>query len=95
MHDTQLLLFDARAAQPPPRDPSVTEACEAKRLSRQCGQIIAAFRANGNRLTNDQLSRISRKYTSRISDARKCGYRIVVESRDFKTGLTVYLLTNP
>ncbi len=92
----QLDLFDA----PPepiadavePCDPSVT-AVEKHRLSRQSLEILALLRERD--ATNDELSKISRKYTSRISDLRKAGYPVVCLWLDRKTGLSMYHLATP
>lgn len=72
-----------------PCDPTVTSE-EAPRLSRQCQALLDRLRLG--RVSNDEMSRISRKYTSRVSDLRKAGYSIEVVSRDKKTGLVIYEL---
>jgi hypothetical protein len=96
MADYQMPLFESRAVSPPPCDPNVTEAVEAKRLSAQCRTMLDAFRAAGvDGMTNDDLARISRKYTSRISDLRAAGYEVRIIAQNFKTGLVVYRLFNP
>lgn len=43
-------------------------------------------------VTNDELSVIARKYTSRVSDLRKAGYTIVNYGLDRLTGLSYYRL---
>lgn len=62
------------------------------RLSRQTALIIETLRRGP--ATNDQLSRMSRKYTSRISDARAAGF--VIDCERMGGGLTKYhLLREP
>lgn len=64
---------------------------EAKpRLSRQCRLILDRLRQG--RVSNDELSRMARKYTSRLSDARKAGFDIRVVSQNHTTGLAFYAL---
>lgn len=63
---------------------------EQTRLSRQCADILA--RLQQGPATNDELSRISRKYTSRISDLRQRGYVVICTRQDHKSGLTEYRL---
>lgn len=60
------------------------------RLSRQCRKMLD--RLTQGPATNKDLAAISLKYTSRISDLRKAGYDIALQSHDFKTGETVYVL---
>ena len=71
-------------------DPAVDEQPEKKRISKQCALILARLREGP--ATNRELSEISLKYTSRISDLRNSGYVIEVVSRDHATGLVVYRL---
>ena len=63
---------------------------EVKRLSAQCQKILGLL--EGGPVTNDELSRISRKYTGRISELRAAGYVIRVLSHDHKSGLVTYEL---
>ena len=57
-------------------------------MSRQCSVILARLQ---NRLvSNEELSGIALKYTSRISDLRKREYDIRVVRRDYGTGLVWY-----
>ncbi len=87
---TQLSLFDR------PRTIEVNASLEpgdARRTANQTSQIIELLRNRD--ATNDELSAISRKYTSRVSDARKRGYDIRVVKRDYDSGLTVYRLFPP
>lgn len=56
-----------------PIDPTVV-AADVGRLRGQNGQILAALAESPR--TNAELSRISLKYTSRISDVRAAGYAI-------------------
>ena len=72
-----------------PCDPSVTPA-ERPRLSRQCQEMLDRLRLG--RASNDELARISRKYTSRTSDLRKAGYDVRCVMRDYSTGETWYEL---
>lgn len=71
-------------------DPKVRDSEETPRLSGQCQQILDRLKAG--RATNRDLSTLSLKYTSRISDLRASGHDVVVVSRDRKSGLTVYEL---
>jgi hypothetical protein len=82
---TQATLFDL----PPVAPASILEP-ERGRLSSQNERILAILRRGP--VSNDDLSRIARKYTSRLSDLRKAGYDVRVKSRDHKTGLVVYEL---
>lgn len=75
----------------------MTIACDPRvpadakpRLSTQCAEILALLATGA--ASNDQLSMIARKYTSRISDLRKAGYRIVNFDHNKKTGLAWYRL---
>lgn len=61
---------------------------EMARLSRQCQAIDQRLQAGP--ATNRELSAISLKYTSRISDLRDKGWDVRVVSRRHDTGLTVY-----
>lgn len=61
---------------------------DAPRLSRQCALILEMLTLRPH--TNDELSRVSRKYTSRISDLRANGY--AVECARLDGGLTMYAL---
>ena len=85
----QLNLFDppATAAAPPPRDPHVAPQDE-RRLTGQNGVILSLLRQGS--CTNDELARISRKYTSRISDLRAAGHKVVCTR--LQGGLTLYTL---
>lgn len=70
-------------------NPSV-DAREAPRLSRQCLAILDRLRLG--RVSNDELSRIARKYTGRISEIRQAGYPVEVVERHWDTGLVWYAL---
>jgi len=49
----------------------------AGRVDNQCAKILALLKARGNQgATNYELARIALKYTSRISDLRKLGWRV-------------------
>ena len=92
---SQGLLFDAppaKATAPkPPAPPAVDPiAVEGKRLSRQCQAILERLQAG--RASNDELSRIARKYTGRISDLRAAGHKVKLVERNHETGLTWYEL---
>lgn len=63
---------------------------EAPRLSRQCRAILERLRRGT--ATNSELSTISLKYTSRISELREAGYNVRVVERDHVTGRVVYRL---
>ena len=63
---------------------------ERKRLSDQCSLILG--RLMQGMVTNDELSRISRKYTGRISDLRKRGHDIRCVKQNRATGLSYYCL---
>lgn len=84
-------LFDRPADPGPilPCDPSAP-ALAVPRLSRQCRDILERLRRGPG--TNTELARIALKYTSRISDLRKHGYVVEVQSHDHSTGLVVYAL---
>lgn|GEM_PF-2515258 len=58
----------------PATDPNVRPA-DAKRLSGQNAAVLARLRAGP--ATNAELAGIALKYTSRVSDLRQHGYRIV------------------
>ena len=66
---------------------------ELARLSRQCQAI--ATRLQAGPATNRELSGISLKYTSRISDLRDRGWDVQVMEQDRASGLTWYALQEP
>lgn len=70
---------------------SSVSTVEKPRLSAQCQAILDRLRQGP--VSNAELSLISLKYTSRISDLRKNGYQVGIASRDHSTGLVVYQLT--
>ena len=70
-----------------PRDPHVEEP-DKPRLRGQNAAILERLRAGP--ATNDELAKMSRKYTSRVSDLRKAGYE--VECERLGGGLTQYTL---
>lgn len=74
-----------------PADPQVT-GVERERTEDQCHRIIERLKQGP--ATNDELSAIARKYTSRISDLRKAGYVIECFDRNHATGLTRYRLVS-
>jgi len=73
----------------PPTDKRLA-AEEKPRLCGQNGAILARLRQGP--ATNDELSRLARKYTSRISDLRQAGYDVRVIEHDRKSGLSLYRL---
>ena len=83
----QTLLFDPRTPIPPPRDPHAHPA-DVSRLTGQNAAILARLRCGP--ATNVELAGIALKYTSRVSDLRKAGYR--VECERGVGGVTVYQL---
>ena len=75
--------------------PTVDDIAEEKRrLGGQCKDMVELFRANAPSPTsNIELSEISLKYTSRISDLRtKHGFVIEIVERDYASGVTWYQL---
>ena len=70
-----------------PYDPPVHKDAKP-RLSRQCKMIVNRLKAGS--AYNGELAKISRKYTSRISDIRKEGIPIKATCIDRKTGLWEY-----
>lgn len=86
---TQAALFDETI--PAIRVNATVRPVEAQRLSKQCRLILERLRANGV-ATNRELSAMSLKYTSRVSDLRAAGYDIRVVSRNYETGLNTYAL---
>ena len=91
---TQADLFIGGAATPGPA-PVLTTArslprAERKRLTGQNAAILA--RLEQGAATNHELAALSLKYTSRLSDLRAAGYRVVIRARDHATGCVVYAL---
>ncbi len=74
-----------------PRDPSVTNPRDQRRLSGQCVKMIRLLQTR-NRVPNRDLARIALKYTSRISDIRGAGYTVVCTPDPAHDGLTWYSL---
>jgi hypothetical protein len=70
-----------------PRDPNVARQ-DIHRLTGQNAAILRRLRQGP--ATNDELIRISRKYTSRISDLRAFGF--VIEATRLGGGLFEYRL---
>ena len=83
----QLDLFDRKTPTPPPTDPNVIESDE-HRLTGQNARILEMLQEGA--VTAAELSAIALKYTSRISDLRKAGYRITCHRID--GGNNVYRL---
>ena len=75
-----------------PRAASMPKA-EKRRLSKQCAWLLDELRKRGT-MTNQQMVTEGGilKYTSRISDLRAAGHKVVIVKRDRKSGLTVYRL---
>jgi len=72
----------------PPRDPKIAPRDKA-RLSGQNGELLVRLRRGP--VTNVELQAIGMlKYTSRISDLRKAGYRVTAER--VSGGVFVYRL---
>ena len=65
------------------------DASDTPRLDSQCDRMLARLQKGA--ATNVELSAISLKYTSRISDLRKSGHNIP-EPEKRANGLTVYRL---
>ena len=86
MEAHQLSLFDPEPV-PRPRDPHVIPA-DVRRLTGQNAAILRRLRMGP--ATNDELIKISHKYTSRIGDLRAAGHKIVCERQG--GGLTIYRL---
>jgi hypothetical protein len=78
----------ARAADTGAASASAQQLTESGRRGRQVEEILARLRRGP--ATNDELARIARKYTSRVSDARALGHLIVC--RRLAGGLTEYRL---
>lgn len=74
-----------------PSDPAVEDGPETIRLTGQNGRILARLRQGP--ATNDELARLARKYTSRISDLRKDGHVITCTDQDRVTGISTYRLS--
>jgi len=65
----------------------------AGRIESQCSTILALLKARGNQgVTNFELSKHALKYTSRISDLRKLGWRITVACESVSKGVWRYHL---
>ncbi len=72
-----------------PRDSFVTDPSEIRRLTGQAAAILA--RLQRGPATARELSALSLKYTSRVSDLRAAGYDVKC-SDDEVTGLSTYVL---
>ena len=79
----QLNIFDHL----PATDPNALES-DRPRLAGQNAAILERLREGP--ATNEELARLSLKYTSRLSDLRKAGYEI--ECKRGKGGLNTYEL---
>jgi hypothetical protein len=75
-----------------PRDSHVTDPAELRRLTGQSAAILA--RLQRGPATARELSALSLKYTSRISDLRKAGYDVRCRE-DAETGVSTYTLDVP
>lgn len=60
------------------------------RLSKQCQAIYE--RLQRGPASNDELSQMARKYTSRVSELREAGIEVECYQHDHKTGVTWYRL---
>lgn len=69
----QGFLFEIGTPDLRPIDPHV-RADDVPRLSNQCQEILAALKQGPK--TNAELAGIALKYTSRLSDIRRAGYKI-------------------
>lgn len=85
----QLELFADNRRHIRPRDTHVVPE-ERPRLSGQNARILERLRRGP--ATNDELSGIARKYTSRISDLRAAGHDVRVIEHDRTTGVVLYKL---
>ena len=83
----QLTLFPPASALPP-RDPSVTPT-DRPRLTGQNARLLAMLE-QGPTTNREMMLAGLLKYTSRISDLRAAGYRIVCEPQG--VGLSLYRL---
>lgn len=63
------------------------------RLENQCRRILALLKERGNEgATNYELAKHALKYTSRISDLRDAGWRILCTAEDPVRGIYRYTL---
>jgi hypothetical protein len=63
------------------------------RLDNQCRRILKLLKERGNEgATNYELARYALKYTSRISDLRDSGWRILCTAEDLPRGVYRYTL---
>lgn len=60
------------------------------RLSRQCEAILNRLRSG--RASNDELSKMARKYTGRVSEIREAGHDVRCLEQNHQTGVTWYAL---
>ena len=74
------------------RDPFPSRApwADRPRLSRQCRAILDRLRQGPT--SNRDLSGLALKYTGRLSDLRRAGYRIGIHSQNHVTGEVMYVL---
>lgn len=86
MHQPSLFDNPVRIA---PIDTHLVPA-EKPRLSRQNQAILERLRRGP--ATNDELAKLARKYTSRVSDLRAAGYDVRLIDHDRVTGITRYQL---
>ena len=82
----QLSLFD-RVIEP--QDPKVAEQAKP-RLSRQCQAILARLRRGS--ANNAELGTIAMRFSARIFDLRKAGFKIETFDHDHLTGVVWYRL---
>lgn len=84
------MFSEAPAALVVPASPALAPV-ERRRLSGQNAAILARLQRGS--ASNHELSALSLKYTSRISDLRAAGYDVRVIERDRATGKTWYALS--
>lgn len=73
-----------------PTDKTVTNPDEIKRLTGQSYKIID--RLSDGPVTNDELTKVARKFCARLTDLRKNGYVIICYRKEYESGLTHYYL---
>lgn len=84
MAETQWDLFDESG------QPASPVVAEAKRLTRQ--QALVLDRLREGPATNMELIPISTRFSARIFDLRKAGYKIDTDCLDRAKGLSLYTL---
>lgn len=82
-------LFDSVIESPAPLNKTV-DAREVKRLGKQQREILERLRSGP--ATSGDLARIGIRYSARIEELRKAGYRIQIVKADHASGLRTYVL---